>query len=169
MPPKYPANAPQAPAKPPKPQVDTNGAGAASKPLAGLPCLPPDLRAFLRNRSVTEIADALQLGKGTASRIKRGIYPHAPHNLLKRWESIQASGAVPVGAWALRRVLADAMVHAAILYDGALYSGAGLQGMQGRQLAVTRTANGGLLAQTLDIPPERLQLVPVADRQEGAA
>ena len=169
MPPKYPANAPQAPAKPPKPQVDTNGAGAASKPLAGLPCLPPDLRAFLRNRSVTEIADALQLGKGTASRIKRGIYPHAPHKLLKRWESIQASGAVPVGTWALRRVLADAMVHAAILYDGALYSGAGLQGMQGRQLAVTRTANGGLLAQTLDIPPERLQLVPVADRQEGAA
>ena len=169
MPPKYPANAPQAPAKPPKPQVDTNGAGVASNPLAGLPCLPPDLRAFLRNRSVTEIADALQLGKGTASRIKRGIYPHAPHKLLKRWESVQASGAVPVGAWALRRVLADAMVHAALLYDGALYSGAGLQGMQGRQLAVTSTANGGLLAQTLDIPPERLQLVPVADRQEGAA
>ena len=169
MPPKYPANASQAPAKPPKPQVDTNGAGAASNPLAGLPCLPPDLRAFLRNRSVTEIADFLQLGKGTASRIKRGIYPHAPTKLLKRWEAVRAIGAVPVGTWALRRVLADAMVHAAILYDGALYSGAGLQGMQGRQLAVTRTANGGLLAQTLDIPPERLQLVPVADRQEGAA
>ena len=65
MPPKYPANASQAPAKPPKPQVDTNGAGAASKPLAGLPCLPPDLRAFLRNRSVTEIADFLQLGNDT--------------------------------------------------------------------------------------------------------
>jgi len=30
-------------------------------------------------------------------------------------------------------------------------------------------ANGGLLAQTLDIPPERLQLVPVADMQGGAA
>ena len=53
--------------------------------MAGLPCLPPDLRAFLRNRSVTEIADFLQLGKGTASRIKRGIYPHAPTKLLKRW------------------------------------------------------------------------------------
>lgn len=119
---------------------------------------------LLKNETLTP-----QARKGTASRIKRGIYPHAPHKLLKRWESVQASGAVPVGAWALRRVLADAMVHAALLYDGALYSGAGLQGMQGRQLAVTRTANGGLLAQTLDIPPERLQLVPVADMQGGAA
>ena len=169
MAPKCPASAPQAPAKPPKQSGDTSVAGAASKPLGGLSCLPPDLRAFLRNRSVTEIAELLQLGKGTASRIKRGIYPHAPHKLLKRWESIQASGAVPVGAWALRRVLADAMVHAALLYDGALYSGAGLQGMQGRQLAVTRTANGGLLAQTLDIPPERLQLLPVAELLGDAA
>lgn len=166
---KTPSGAPNGPAKPPKQAGDTSMAGGISKRLEGLSSLPPPLRAFLRNRSVTEIADALQLGKGTASRIKRGIYPHAPHKLLKRWESIQASGAVPVGTWALRRVLADAMVHAAILYDGALYSGAGLQGMQGRQLAVARTANGGLLAQTLDIPPERLQLVPVADRQEGAA
>ena len=163
MPPKYPANAPQAPAKPPKPQVDTNGAGAASKPLAGLPCLPPDLRAFLRNRSVTEIADFLQLGKGTASRIKRGIYPHAPTKLLKRWAVVRAAGAVPVGTWALRRVMADASVHAAVLWGGMLYSGAGLLGMQGRQVAVAPTANGGLLAQTLDLPAERLPLVPVGE------
>ena len=115
MPPKYPANASQAPAKPPKPQVDTNGAGVASNPLAGLPCLPPDLRAFLRNRSVTEIAELLQLGKGTASRIKRGIYPHQPTKLLKRWEAVRATGVVPVGTWALRRVMADATAHEAVL------------------------------------------------------
>ena len=163
MPPKYPANAPQAPAKPPKPQVDTNGAGVASNPLAGLPCLPPDLRAFLRNRSVTEIAELLQLGKGTASRIKRGIYPHAPTKLLKRWAVVRAAGAVPVGTWALRRVMADASVHAAVLWGGMLYSGAGLLGMQGRQVAVAPTANGGLLAQTLELPSERLPLLPVGE------
>ena len=163
MAPKYPTNAPQAPAKPPKHAGDTSGAGAAPKPLAGLSCLSPDLRAFLRNRSVTEIAELLQLGKGTASRIKRGIYPHAPTKLLKRWAVVRAAGAVPVGTWALRRVMADASVHAAVLWGGMLYSGAGLLGMQGRQVAVAPTANGGLLAQTLDLPAERLPLVPVGE------
>ena len=75
MPPKYPANAPQAPEKHPKQPGDTSMAGAAPNPLAGLPGLPPDLREFLRSRSVAEIAKLMQLGKGTASRIKRGIYP----------------------------------------------------------------------------------------------
>ena len=163
MAPKYPTNAPQAPAKPPKQSSDTSVAGAASKPLAGLSCLPPDLRAFLRNRSVTEIAELLQLGKGTASRIKRGIYPHAPNKLLKRWEAVKAAGAVPVGTWALRRVMADATVHEAVLWGGALYSGAGLFGMRGRQIAVAPTADGGLLAQTLDLPPQRLPLTPVCE------
>ena len=138
-------------------------AGAAPNPLAGLPGLPPDLREFLRSRSVAEIAELLQLGKGTASRIKRGIYPHAPTKLLKRWAVVRAAGAVPVGTWALRRVMADASVHAAVLWGGMLYSGAGLLGMQGRQVAVAPTANGGLLAQTLDLPAERLPLVPVGE------
>lgn len=156
-------DAPDAPAKPPKQCGDTSVAGAASKPLAGLSCLPPDLRAFLRNRSVTEIAELLHLGKGTASRIKRGIYPHAPHKLLKRWEAVRAAGAVPVGTWAIRRVMADATVHEAVLFDGMLYSGAGLFGMRGRQIVVAPTADGGLLAQTLDLPPQRLPLTLVGD------
>jgi hypothetical protein len=168
MPPKCPTNAPQAPAKPPKHAADTRVAVAASKPLAGLPGLPPDLRAFLRNRSVTEIADLLRLGKGTASRIKRGIYPHAPNKLLKRWEAVRAAGTVPVGTWALRRVMADATVHEAVLWRGMLYSGAGLLGMRGRQIAVAPTADGGLLAQTLDLPPQRLPLTLVGEA-EGTA
>ena len=163
MPPKYPANAPQAPEKHPKQPGDTSMAGAAQNPLAGLPGLPPGLREFLRSRSVAEIAKLMQLGKGTASRIKRGIYPHAPTKLLKRWAVVRAAGAVPVGTWALRRVMADASVHAAVLWGGMLYSGAGLLGMQGRQVAVAPTANGGLLAQTLDLPAERLPLVPVGE------
>ena len=76
---------------------------------------------------------------------------------------VRANGAVPVGMWALRRVLADAMVHEAVLFNGALYSGAGLLGMRGRQIAVAPTADGGLLAQTLDLPPQRLPLALVAD------
>ena len=40
--------------------------------------------------------------------------------------------------------------------------------MQGRQVAVAPTANGGLLAQTLDLPPQRLPLVPVGDAGETA-
>lgn len=130
--------------------------------------MPPDLRAFLRNRSVTEIAELLQLGKGTASRIKRGIYPHAPNKLLKRWESVRAAGAVPVGTWALRRVMTDAKVHEAVLWGGMLYSGAGLIGMRGRQIAVAPTADGGLLAQTLDLPPQRLPLTPVGEAGDAA-
>ena len=157
---KHHANAPQAPAKQPKQAGDTSGAAAASKPLAGLSCLPPDLREFLRNRSVTEIAELLSLGKGTASRIKRGIYPHTPHRLIKRWESVRAKGDVPAGAWTLRRVMADATVHEAVLWGGALYSGAGLHGMRGRQIAVAATAGGGLLAQTLELPGARFELLP---------
>lgn len=168
MAPKCPASAPQAPAKPPKQRGDTSGAGVASKPLAGLSCLPPDLRAFLRNRSVTEIAELLQLGKGTASRIKRGIYPHAPNKLLKRWEAVRAAGTVPVGTWALRRVMADAAVHEAVLWGGKLYSGAGLLGMRGRQIAVAPTADGGLLAQTLELPPQRLPLTLVGEAGSAA-
>jgi len=164
MAPKCPASAPQAPAKPPKQRGDTSGAGVASKPLAGLSCLPPDLRAFLRNRSVTEIAELLQLGKGTASRIKRGIYPHAdPTSCSHAGRPCGRLGTVPVGTWALRRVMADSAVHEAVLWGGALYSGAGLVGMRGRQIAVAPTADGGLLAQTLDLPPQRLPLVPVGD------
>lgn len=130
--------------------------------------MPPVLRAFLRHRSVTEIADLLQLGKGTASRIKRGIYPHAPHKLIKRWEAVRAAGAVPVGTWALRRVMADATVHEAVLWGGVLYSGAGLFGMRGRQVAVAPMADGGLLAQTLDLPPQRLPLTAVVEAGGGA-
>lgn len=163
MPPKYPANAPQAPEKHPKQPGDTSMAGAAPNPLAGLPGLPPDLREFLRSRSVAEIAKLMQLGKGTASRIKRGIYPHAPTKLLKRWEVVRAAGAVPVGTWALRRVMADATAHEAVLWGGMLYSGAGLLGMRGRQIAVAPTADGSLLGQTLDLPAERLPLVPVGE------
>lgn len=166
MPPKYPANASQAPEKHPKQPGDTSMAGAAPNPLAGLPGLPPDLREFLRSRSVAEIAKLMQLGKGTASRIKRGIYPHAPTKLLKRWEAVRAIGVVPVGTWALRRVMADATAHEAVLWGGMLYSGAGLLGMRGRQIAVAPTADGGLLGQTLDLPPQRLPLVPVGDAGE---
>ena len=163
MPPKYPANASQAPEKHPKQPGDTSMAGAAPNPLAGLPGLPPDLREFLRSRSVAEIAKLMQLGKGTASRIKRGIYPHAPTKLLKRWAVVRAAGAVPVGTWALRRVMADATAHEAVLWGGMLYSGAGLLGMRGRQIAVAPTADGSLLGQTLDLPAERLPLVPVGE------
>lgn len=160
---KHAMDAPDAPAKHPKKLVDTSVAEEASKPLAGLSCLPPDLREFLRNRSVTEIAKLLNMGKGTASRIKRGIYPHAPHKLLKRWEAVRAAGTVPVGTWAIRRVMADATVHEVVLFDGVLYSGAGLFGMRGRQIAVAPTADGGLLAQTLDLPPQRLPLTLVGE------
>ena len=163
---KTPSGAPNGPAKPPKQAGDTSMAGGISKRLEGLSSLPPPLRAFLRNRSVTEIAELLQLGKGTASRIKRGIYPHQPTKLLKRWEAVRATGVVPVGTWALRRVMADATAHEAVLWGGMLYSGAGLLGMRGRQIAVAPTADGGLLGQTLDLPPQRLPLVPVGDAGE---
>ena len=111
--------------------------------------MPADLRSFLRGRSVTEIAEVLSLGKGTASRIKRGIYPHTPQKLLKRWEAAKAAGVVLVGSWSLRRVLPSATVHASVLFDGEFYSGAGLVGMVGHQIVVARTSAGGLLAQTL--------------------
>src|SRR5690606_4999492 len=66
---EYAQNAPGAPAKPPKLNAGTLAAGEASKRPEGLLSLPPDLRAFLRSRSVSEIAEVLRLGKGTASRI----------------------------------------------------------------------------------------------------
>lgn len=83
-----------------------------------------------------------------------------PHRLIKRWEAVRAKGTVPVGAWTLRRVMADAAVHAAVRWGGTLYSGAGLYGMRGRRIAVAATAGGGLLAQTLELPSARFELLP---------
>ena len=136
-------------AKPAKPRPGTSGAARALKRPQGLASLPADLRKFLSNSSVTEIAEVLSLGKGTASRIKRGIYPHTPQKLLKRWESAKTKGDVLVGEWSLRRVLPSAAAHASVLLDGEFYSGAGLAGLVNRQVAVARTSAGGLVAQTL--------------------
>lgn len=160
-PPNHPQSTTEALAQPFQQPGDATGAAVPENGLPGLISLPPDLRAFLRSRSVTEIAQALRLDKGMASRAKRGIYPHAPLTLLKRWDALKAAGAVPVSAWALRRVLGDATAHAAVLYDGVLYSGAGLLGMRGHQIVVARAAHGGLIAQTLAEPAERFSLVQV--------
>lgn len=158
---EYAQNAPGAPAKPPKLNAGTLAAGEASKRPEGLLSLPPDLRAFLRSRSVSEIAEVLRLGKGTASRIKRGIYPHTPQKLLKRWDAAKASDAVLVGSWSLRRVLPSATAHEAVLFDGEFYSGAGLVGMRGQQIVVARTSRGTLLAQTLGASAERFPLMQI--------
>lgn len=159
---KRPQSAPDAPAKRTKHRVDTSMACAAENALEGLYSVPPDLREFLRNHTVTEVAELLRIGKGTASRIKRGIYPHAPTTLIRRWEALRVDGAVQVGTWALRRVMACAAVHEAVLWGGVLYSGAGLHGMRGRQIAVAPMADGGLLAQTMDLPAQRFALVALA-------
>ena len=72
---KHQANAPQAPEKRRKPAGNTSGAGAAFRPLAGLSCLPPDLRELLKRElpkleadiwaeSERETADGMACNRG---------------------------------------------------------------------------------------------------------
>ena len=118
---------------------------------------PADLVAFLHAKTVTEVAAALETSRKTAYRLRHGYWPDDARRILSAWQAYKGR-ADAQGGWFLRRVHAGGVVR----HAGREWAAHGLSACAGRTVAVARTADG-LLAQTLDMPPERMALAPVQE------
>ena len=119
------------------------------------PELPPaDLLAYVRSTPQLEAARTLGLSKGTIHNLARGYWPADSRKLLAAWQRYKGRHSVVASGWFLRKVYAGGQVR----HAGHAYTATGLAARTGQLLAVSRSADGGLLAQTLDLPAERLSL-----------
>lgn len=138
-----------------------NGPGAICASLApenglnGLGCAPSELLDFLGAQSVRDAAQALGLARGTVHRLSQGYWPSDPRKIVQAWSAYKGRTAVVASSWFLRRVRPGGMVR----HAGLDYTAPRLAARTGQLLAVARANDGGLLAQTLELPSERLPLV----------
>ena len=123
-------------------------------------CLPADLAAFIVRQPIREIAKALSIGIGSAHQLRHGQWHQNAQRLLDAWRNYKGRES----GWFLRRVHAGGTVR----HAGRTWTALGLAERAGQTLAVARAADGSLLAQTLDMPHERVALVRV-DAQAIAA
>ena len=148
---------------------DVPGATCASlapeKRLYGPASAPADLLNFVRAYAVRDAVAALGLAVGTVHRLRQGYWPADPRKIMEAWSQYKAKRGMEVSSWFLRRVRVGGLVR----HAGADYSAPLLAARTGQMLAVARAADGGLLAQTLEMPAERLQLLPVAELLGDAA
>ena len=115
---------------------------------------PADLLAFVRAHSVGEAMQALALSRGTVHRLRHGYWPPDARKITQAWQRYQASRAVVASSWFLRRVRAGGLVR----HADADYSAPQLEARTGQLLAVARAGSGALIAQTLELPAQRLHL-----------
>ena len=144
------------------------GCGVAQTLLSackGLESAPPDLLEFVRVRAVREVAGALGISRRTAHRLQGGYWPRDARQLLRTWNAYMGRSTEQSSGWFLRRVHLGGLVR----HAGSEWSAYGLAERTGQTLAVARVRADALLAQTLDMPPHRLQLMPVALMVGGAA
>jgi len=137
-------------------------AGALALPQAGKrsygpESAPAELLAFLAARSVSEAADVLGLSRKQVHRVRAGYWPADPRKIITAWETHKSRGACLASNWFLRRVQVGALVH----HGRHSYTGLRLQEHVGSLVALARTADGGLLAQTLGGQPRLIVLQPV--------
>lgn len=118
---------------------------------------PPDLQAFVQSKTVTEVARALGMSRRTAHRLREGYWPRDTRGILAYWEAFKGRSAQQQSGWFLRRVHAGGTVR----HAGLEWTAPDLEIRTGQTLAVARAVGNALLAQTLDLPPQRLELVPV--------
>ena len=119
----------------------------------GLVVAPPDLVGFLESVSVGEACQALGLSRRTAHRVRHGYWPTDPRKIMSAWVAYKGRSVQRATSWFVRRVTADGLRH-----GGKLYQASQLAGRAGELLAVARAADGGLLAQALELPAERFTL-----------
>lgn len=137
------------------------GTSAAADPGKGTygPALPPpDLLAFAQQTPVAQAAQYLGLARKTVYRLRQGYWPSDSRKILAAWAQYRGRTAQQASSWFLRRVQVGGVVR----HAGREFTAFGLAARAGQLLAVARAADGGLLAQTLELPPERLPLLPVA-------
>lgn len=124
---------------------------------------PPDLQAFVRSKTVTEVARALGMSRRTAHRLREGYWPRDTRGILAYWDAYKGRSAQQKSRWFLRRVGANGQVR----HAGQGYTCGSLAARTGQTLAVARST-GGLLAQTLELPSQRFELTPVPEGKEEA-
>lgn len=115
---------------------------------------PPDLLAWLRAQSVADAAQALGLSRRTVYRLQGGYWPADARKVAAAWAAYRGRTGRVESSWFLRRVRAGGVVP----HAGRRWSGVGLQQHVGELVAVARMPDGALLAQTLELPAERLPL-----------
>ena len=121
---------------------------------------PADLLHFVRESGASDVARELGLTRATVYRLRDGYWPSNPANILHAWARYKA-GRGSVDSWFLRRVRAGGVVR----HAGQDYSAPGLPARTGQMLAVARAANGSLIAQTLELPAERIALAIAPNTQ----
>lgn len=121
---------------------------------------PAELLHFVRESGASDVARELGLTRATVYRLRDGYWPSNPANILHAWARYKAGRGV-VDSWFLRRVRPGGLVR----HAGQDYSAPGLPARTGQMLAVARAADGSLLAQTLELPAERIALAVAPNTQ----
>ncbi len=122
-----------------------SGPSPLKKRLAGPKSAPPGLLDFLAQVSVSEAAEALGVSRKQVHRLRGGYWPADARKVVASWEAYRGRSAVVASSWFLRRVQNDALVR----HGAHVYTGHRLGEHAGRLLALARTAEGQLVAQTL--------------------
>lgn len=133
--------------------VDTSAATFGFEAASGPISAPADLLAFVKVRPVREAATCLNLSRGTVHNLQKGYWPADPRKIMQGWDAYKGRSVQRATSWFIRRVAPDGLRH-----GGKLYAAPQLAGRAGELLAVARAANGGLLAQSLELPAERFTL-----------
>lgn len=133
-------------------------------PFCGPEIAAPGLLAFVSALSVRDAAQALGLSRGTVHELRKGYWPTDARKIVRAWSAYQGRAGVVASSWFLRRVRPGGVVR----HADREYTAHQLTARTGQLLAVARAADGSLLAQTLDLPAERLPLVPAASKREAA-
>ena len=136
--------------------VSTSVSPAAQNRAYGPHSMPTDLHDFIHAQPVRDTAEALRLSLGTVHRLMRGYWPEDSRKLVQAWSAYKGRAGRLASSWFLRRVRSGGMVS----HAGQQWTAPGLATRTGELLAVARAADGALLAQTLELPSERLPLTP---------
>lgn len=134
---------------------DTSAATEAFERTCGPVSAPPDLLEFLRMHPVRYTSKALGLSRGTVYNVAGGHYwPDDSRKIMDAWDQYKGRNLKRKTSWFIRRVSDSGVKH-----GGKLYQSPKLAGRYGELLAVARVADdGGLLAQSLELPAERFVL-----------
>lgn len=141
------------------PPAGTCASAGGMKGSYGPRFAPPALLAFAQGQPARAAASALGLSVGTVHRLKQGYWPADSRWIMLAWEKYLARRSVVSSSWFLRRVRDGGLVR----HAGAHYTSVQLSARTGQLLAVARNADGELIAQTLELPAERLSLRTVEE------
>lgn len=103
---------------------------------------------------MSEAVEALGVSRPQVNRLRKGYWPVDSRKIMAAWVAYQGRSAAVASSWFLRRVQSGALVR-----QGAqVYTGPRLGEHVGKLLALARTVDGGLVAQTLGGQPRLMVL-----------